>query len=175
MKILSRYKMFTNEKTKNIFIVIAIWWTLSVIMALMGELWKTLPWAFGYKDALYSFIFAPIGSFIVFLPTIILLYFLFKKIKNYYARVILTAFLIPFTNMIYFFIEGKFLGESFFSMIIGFFTLCGTLPIVSATALCCPKSILPFKWYIILTNFLMAVLGWIMILICFDESVGRVR
>lgn len=80
----------------------------------MGELWKTLPWAFGYKDSLYTFIYAPIGSFIVFLPTIILLYFLFKKIKNYYARVILTAFLIPFTNMIYFFIEGKFLGESFF-------------------------------------------------------------
>ena len=54
-------------------------------------------------------------------------------------------------------------------MIIGFFTLLGTLPIVSMTALCCPKSILPFKWYIILTNILMAVLGWIMILICFDE------
>mgnify|MGYP002868537460 FL=1 len=71
-------------------------------------------------------------------------------------------------SMVYFFIEQKFLTKPMVSMFIGFYTLAETLPIIFMTALFTPKTILPYKWYIILTDIVMAVFGWIMIRLCFE-------
>ena len=156
--------MIKNDKTRNIFIIILGWWILSIVMSIIGELLK---WSV-YKDSIRAFVLAPIGCCIAFSPTILLLHFLFKKKENKYVRVLMTAFLIPFTNMIYFYFT-KLIGAEVlndFSMLLGFFTVFAAIPIAFVTSLCLPKSILPFKWYIILTNILMEIFAWIMIFIC---------
>ena len=156
--------MIKNDKTRNIFIIILGWWILSIVMSIIGELLK---WSV-FKDSICVFVFAPIGCCIAFLPTILLLHFLFKKNKNKYVRVLMTAFLIPFTNMIYYFamelIGAKVLNS--FVIILGIYIVLVAIPIAFVTSLCLPKSILPFKWYIILTSILMEIFAWRMIFIC---------
>lgn len=158
-----RWEMTKEELRKKIFIIVGIWFSLAAIIAITDELWRYLD--IGYKDILYGSILGPIADFIAFIPTIFLLYQLFKKFENKFIRVLLTAFLIPFTNLIYFYAEALLKGPEY-SLYIGYFAVFVTLPVIFLTALCTPKSVLPIKWYVILTDILMAIFGWIMIMIC---------
>lgn len=158
-----------NERTKNILKIMEIWF--GIILILM-TLWGFFV-AHGELESIWEiflvFIICSFGFFIVFFPTILLLYFIFKKIQNKNLRILLTAFSIPFTNLIYLFIEHFCFGSEFNSNLIGFCTLFVTLPIAFLIGLCTPKSILPIKWGIIKTVILTAIFG--VGLIILSESV----
>lgn len=161
-----RWKMKISELSKKIFIITAIWLLSCFIISILADRYLME----NFNSFLPSLILSPIGCCIAFIPTIFLLYFLFKKVINKFKRVLLTAFLIPFTNMIYFFVEMH-LPDPIFSLFLGFYSLYATLPIVFITALLTPKSILPIKWYVILTDVLMWIFGWIMIYICLSFGI----
>ena len=81
-------------------------------------------------------------------------------------RILLTAFIIPFTNLIYLFIEHFCFNSDYISYSIGFCTLFVTIPLYFITALCIPKSILPIKWEIIKMVIITAIFGVVLIILC---------
>lgn len=105
----------------------------------------------------------PLIVILAFLPTIIILYFLFKIIKNINSRILLTAILIPFTNLIYLFIEHFKYDFELYSEIIGGISLFVVLPLIFTAALFSPKKLLPYKWEIIKTDILMIIFGIVLI------------
>ena len=148
-----------NKKTINILKILSIWFGIVLVLTF---LWCYFVSQYDFSSMAGIFlvlIICSLGFFIVFSPLILALYFLFKKIKNKYLRILLVAFLIPFTNLIYLFIEHFCFNSDFYSNLIGFFTLFCTIPLYSITALCIPKSILPIKWDIITTTVLTAIFG----------------
>lgn len=101
---------------------------------------------------------------IAFIPVIILLYFLFKKIKEKKARIFLIAFLIPFLNLIYCVIEHQLVGQpEMVSMMIGASVLFIILPLSFVISCCLPKRLLPIKKEVILTIPLMGLFGFVLI------------
>ena len=159
-----------NEKTKNILKILEIWYIVRFILCIIWCLCVGHNNLLNIKDFLGSLLFCilePICLLVftalAFLPAIIVLYFLFKKIKNINLRIILIAFIIPFTNLIYYIIEHFLIDFEIFSMIIGFYTLFVFLPTALIVTLCAPKSILPFKKEFIKANILMGIIGWILI------------
>jgi len=157
-----------NEKIKNIVKISALWFIINFLGSIPFCVYTAGSKSGGFWHYFsYSFlllVISPILAALIFLPSIIVLYFLFKKIKNPNSRMVLTAFIIPFNNLIYF-AAGCFINDSFwlFSMITGICMLFYFLPSVLITVLCTPKSWLPQKKYFIFTNILMGIFGWILI------------
>ena len=123
-----------NKKTINILKILSIWFG---IVPVLTFLWCYFVSQYDFSSMAGIFlvlIICSLGFFIVFSPLILALYFLFKKIKNKYLRILLVAFLIPFTNLIYLFIEHFCFNSDFYSNLIGFFTLFCTIPLYSITA-----------------------------------------
>lgn len=163
-----------NDTTKKRLKIIGIYYGVNFILSFLwccviagGEL--TPPNA---KDILnillWSFsmpIILLVVSCIIFVPAIITLYFLFKKIQCIKYRIILTAFIIPFNNLVYLFIEHFYFRSEIISSFIGFYALFIILPIIFITTLCIPKSLLKFKWEIINTNILTYIFGWGLIIL----------
>lgn len=159
-----------NEKTKKILKFSGIWYgisfTLSVIWCIIAG-GTNLTESNGFLSALAYCVLLPIcmplAIGIVFSPAIIALYFLFKKIKNKNTRIILTAFIIPFTNLIYLFIEHfLFIHTDFeiYSIIIGACALVMLIPTALIVILCTPKSLLPLKKELAYICLLMEIFGW---------------
>lgn len=148
-----------DKKTINPLKILSIWFGIILVLTFLW--WCFVP-QYGFCSAVEFFlllIFCSLGFFIVFWPLIYVLYFLFKKIKNKCLRILLVSFLIPFTNLIYLFIEHFCFNSDFISNIIGFSSLFCTIPLCFITALCTPKFILPIKWEIIITTVLTAIFG----------------
>ncbi len=114
-------------------------------------------------------ILTPIIFCLIFSPTIIFLYFLFKRITDEKTKLFLIAFAIPYTNMIYLFFECLILKNEYgiISMLIGSHTLFGLLPLALITTLFIPKSIFPNKYKALITNLLMGFIGVILIIFSF--------
>lgn len=107
----------------------------------------------------------PLIECLVFLPTIIILFFLLKKIKNTNLRILLISFSIPFTNLIYFVFESLNSWMAFTSLLIGAYALFILLPLIFITTICTPKNILPIKWDIIKTTCLTSIFGFILVIL----------
>ena len=163
-----------KEKTKNILKIFGIYYLISFILQLImilllqggkpmsiKDLLLTLSICFGIPIVNVLFIA------IAFLPTIVGLYFLFKKFKGTKTRIFLTAFLILFSNMIYYFIEYFITNNTdcHISMFIGFYAIFFLLPSLLLATLFVPKSLLPFKIEAIKTLSLMFLIGWILIVV----------
>lgn len=107
-----------------------------------------------------------LGFFVVFSPTILGLYFLFKKVQDKNYRILLTSFLIPFTNFIYFIID-KIYFKTDIPMLVGFCSLFFAIPTLFVLALSMPKSLFSplMKWYVIKTSVLMVVFGFCLMIV----------
>lgn len=146
-----------NEKTKNFLRIFGVWYVIAFVITIIADKqFLYMPWI-GFS--LLIPVLVPLLLFLVFLPTIILLYFLFKIIKNKVLRMLLIAFAIPFTNLIYFLIGIILSFGKEFSLEIGSYSLFFILPTVFATALCLPKKWLSVKWEIVITSVLMWLFG----------------
>ena len=165
--------MKITENRKNILKIFGIWTLVNIVSyfvftfltAIGTRNLKTFAEAIG--AALVFAIVSPFIVLIVFLPAIIALYFLFKKVKDSLTRIYLIAFIIPFTNLIYLFIEHYFLigSDGMISMTIGFIMLFMFLPLTLITTFCTPKIFLPIKKDMIITQLLLIVIGWIMVIL----------
>jgi len=155
-----------NEKTKNILkkILLILFGIILLLpfmyLCLAGLL--TLPYRYGLLLLLLICFF---GFFIVFFPSILVLYLIFKKVKSINFRILLIAFVIPFTNLLYLIIEHLCFNSNLYSYVIGFCSLFISLPLYYIIALCTPKSILPVKWIVIKTIILTAIFGVVLILL----------
>lgn len=161
-----------KEKTKNILKIFGIYYLVFflILIILMVPIQIVDPSDNNYLLSLSVSVLYPITHILyvlVFLPAIIVLYFLFKKFKGAKARILLTAFLIPFSNMIYYFIEYFIINNTdcYVSMFIGFYSIVLLLPSLLFATLFVPKSLLPFKKEVIKTLSLMFLFGWILIFI----------
>ena len=157
-----------NEKVKNILKIAGIYYLVSFLTVSLFNLIDnnfaiTTVFTNLWQNLLFPIIAA--GLFvIIFSPAILILYLLFKKIKNIKARIVLTAFLIPFTNLIYLLIEQIFWGyNAIISFIIGFCALFAVLPLIFIVAAVIPKKLLPIKWFIVITVILTEIFGWILV------------
>lgn len=165
--------MKITENRKNILKIFGIWSLVNIIsyfiftfLSVIGSRdLKTFSEAIG--AAIMFAIISPFAVLLVFAPGIIALYFLFKKVKDSLTRIYLIAFLIPFTNLIYLFIEHYFLigSDGMISMTIGFIMLFMFLPLTLITTFCIPKTLLPIKRDMITTQLLIIALGWIMVVL----------
>ncbi len=150
---------------KNFLKIYGFWIVINLVIYLIcyhSHLKETLP------QAIDCILIAPFAFALVFLPAILLLWFLFKKIKNPYWRCALIALLIPLNNSIYYIIEyNPNIPFTFtqapvnYTVIIGICSLCWILPLAFITFLLTPKSIFKIKWYAVLTTILMFIFGWI--------------
>ena len=158
-----------NEKVKTGLKIFGLWYIVCFSALLIYSCWSEMK--FGNYNILSEIghsllapIILPVLVLIIFLPAFIVLYFLFKKYKSVKARIFLTAFMFPFTNAVYYIIE-HYTGDGIelTSMIIGFYSLFGILPLVFLTALCIPKSLFPYKKEAIITPIIMWFMGWLLI------------
>lgn len=115
-----------------------------------------------------------IGMILFFLPTYIILYFLFKKIQNFKTKYILFSISIPLTTFIYFFISylpfvkiREYIGVNHLLLLIGLFWLFFVLPISFITTLCTPKKYLAEKYYNLACIFLTEIFGIIFFLLTY--------
>ena len=159
-----------NEKVKNILKIAGIYYLVSFIIVYLFDLFNnnlalTTVFTNIWQNLLFPMIAA--GLFvIIFSPAILFLYFIFKKIKNTKIRIVLTAFLIPFTNMVYYLIENVlFRGDTIISLVIGAYSLFVILPLCFISTVFVPKKWLPIKWHIVITVILMEIFGWFLIMI----------
>lgn len=156
-----------KENFKGIKLIFIIYYLLYVLFLLIIS-FLDKPFVFDNIfiylcfDVCFPLIFLLI-LFLIFSPVIIALYFLFKKIKNSKIRIFMTAFLVPFLNLIYLLIENCF-GDGWFSCTIGFSMLLVFLPQIIIIILCIPKKNLPLKYKMSFTAFLMIVFGLIFII-----------
>ena len=149
---------------KNFLIIYGFWIVINLVIYLIcyhSRIKETLPQAIG------CILIAPFAFALIFLPAILLLWSLFKKIKNPYWRCVLVSLLIPLNNVIYYIIEYTPTTQDLDSIqdiseIAGICSLCWILPLAFFTFLLTPKSALKCKWYAVLTVFLMFVFGLIM-------------
>ena len=176
-----------DEKIKNILKIAGICYLVSFITLFLFSLFTMFLFPeqkltiFDIFISLFQCMLSPfiiiISFVIIFSPAILLLYLLFKKIKNVKGRIVLTAFLIPFTNMIYLLIEHLCIEDfAIISLIIGFCALFIFLPLSFISILFVPEKWLPIKWQIVITIILTEIFGWILVfcsglLISFIDSV----
>lgn len=114
-------------------------------------------------EMLFTLITVPIAPIAVlgfpiaiYMPTIILLYFLFRKIKEKELRMFLIVLLIPLTNFIYYVFEHFISsGQEVLSIVLAAFLLFFELPTLFLASCILPKKILPFKKEIIVTTLFM--------------------
>ena len=158
-----------NEKVKNILKIAGIYYFVSFIIVYLFDLFNnnfaiTTVFTNIWQNLLFPMVAA--GLFvIIFSPAILVLYFIFKKIKNIKIRIVLTAFLIPFTNMVYYLIENVlFRGDTIISLVIGAYSLFVILPLSFISTVFIPKKWLPIKWQTLITVILMEIFGWLLIM-----------
>ena len=163
-KLKNRIYETLNDETKRYLKIFGIWYFITLFLSLLFILLKSLN-NFGIGETLYELAFAifyPFGIIIVFLPAIFALKFLFGKIHNIFARMVLTGVIIPCTNAVYF-----LLGEnvpsidllSTIALITGFLSLFWIIPTTFFVALFIPKKLLPSKFACAGTLALMEVFG----------------
>lgn len=162
-----------NDENKRYLKIFGIWYGVAVFTAIayivffefhnmnLGEILSTLVFI----------ILCPFGVLVAFLPAIFALKFLFGKIRNIFARMALTAVIIPCTNAVYF-----LLGEnvpsiyllSTIALITGFLSLFWIIPTTFFVALFIPKKLLPSKFACAGTLALMDVFGLVLALHLLD-------
>ena len=152
-----------NDETKRYLKIFGIWYGVVVFS---GILWLIpIHWHQPKIDEILSelafIIFSPFGLLVAFLPAILTLKFLFSKIQNIVVRVLLTAVIIPCTNMIYFFIGYLPNIDAIITIAVflGFFAIFWFVPIAFLTALFMPEKLLPRKYICAGTLALMDVFG----------------
>ena len=171
-----RIKESFNDENKRYLKIFGIWYGIAVFTAIawivfvefhnlnLGE----------FLSALACIIFSPFGMLVAFLPAIFALKFLFGKIQNIVARVVLTAVIIPFTNMIYFLI-GHYLPRidviEPIALLLGFFAIFWFVPTAFLTALFMPKKLLPRKYICAGTLALMDFFGLVLAINLLDMYV----
>lgn len=109
-----------------------------------------------------------IGMILFFIPTYIILHFLFKKIKKKNIRYLLFSISIPLTLFIYILMNWLPFVPIFFKqslnnifLITGIYWINVVLPISFITTLCTPKKYLEEKYYNLACIFLTEIFGLI--------------
>ena len=162
-----------NDKIKNILKVAMLWILLVLFFSLLPILigWDYHNWS--HIEETLGTIFHCIIMFLLtilcFIPTIIFLWFLSKKLKTTFKKILLISFAIPFTNMIYFLVESSinatFSWDSGFnSMMLGATSLFLLYCLFWCT-LMTPKKWLALKVEILLTSLCMFCFGWVLIFV----------
>lgn len=123
-------------------------------------------------ETLFGFLVFPIGIHIylgfVLLPEIILLKFLFKKVKKIEHRIILTSLLLPLSLIFFVTFEPLKLGVFRVFPLFAAMFLCDILPYYLILFLIMPKKIFSIKWHLAAAIFfimlfwypLLIFLGW---------------
>ena len=158
-----------KEKIINILKILGFWLGIISSVSVIYNCFNSIG-VYTVKDFLHNVGEGILFPFVIlcevlpiFIPTIIILYFLFRKFKCSKARIFLISFLIPFTNMVYFFIDALKTGDGIASQMVGFFAIFCVLPMTAVLTIFTPKSLLPIKFDILKTCGLMFVFGWILI------------
>lgn len=99
-----------------------------------------------------------ITIFVAFIPLILLLYFLFKKIINSNYRVLITSFLIVLTNAVYFFV-AKNTNFEYYVIIFSALLLFWFLPTIFLSVIFLPNSIKVNKKGILSVVIITEILG----------------
>lgn len=113
------------------------------------------------KDLLESWLILFPLIIIIFLPAFICIYFLYRKIANNLVRTILFSAIIPFYNLIYYYIDSFMnAGNGSLSQVIGASWLFLILPSVLIAAIIIPHKFINFKKDTIIISILMWLCGW---------------
>ena len=113
------------------------------------------------KDMVESWLILFPLIIIIFLPAFICIYYLYRKITNNLVRIILFSAIVPFYNLIYYYIDFFMNAcDPTLSQIIGASWLFLILPAVLLTAIIIPKKFLNFKKEAIIISILMWFCGW---------------
>ena len=170
-----------SDDMKRILKIAGIWYLTSVICG-FAAFFRA---AYIFNDMSFSKItewlqgiffyplMTPFLVVLIFLPAIFILYLLFKKIKNYIVRMVMTAFMIPFNNFIYFQLADNLnLHEYFeaFTIGTGAIALFGILPVSFIASLIIPRVLLPIKRYVTGGIVLMFIFGWILAKFCIAHN-----
>ena len=166
-----------NEKFKNILKIAGIGYAITFGIGILLLVLEVIAgYAFNHVISaeevflrifygLISPILLVIFYLIIFSPAILILYFLFKKIKNTKGRIFLTAILLPLNNLLYFFIEYIYSDYSpIFSVMIGAFSLFVVVPLIFIIVMLIPQKILQIKWQAVITIVLTGIFGWIFVI-----------
>ena len=169
---------------KRILKIAGIWYLTSVICGLGYCIYDAvvsnmfLSGVIEWLKGIFFFpLVTPFLAVLIFLPAIFILYLLFKKIKNYIVRMVMTAFMIPFNNFVYFQLADKFnfhnsLEE--FVVLIGIYALYAVLPVSFIASLIIPRVLLPIKRYVMGSIVLMFIFGWILAIFCIAQIVNNI-
>ncbi len=163
-----------EEKIKNILKIVGIWylitfalWVIIILgtFLILNTFDAEVRTYTNYAEILvvlgYSLIIPVqilISSNIIYSPTIISLYFLFKRFNELKTRIWLTAFVFAINNIIYIIIEHLLTQQHTLSLIMVLLVANLVIPTVMIAVLVIPKKILPYKKEIIISTVLIYVL-----------------
>lgn len=151
-------KTLSNQNVQTVISFFICTWVLSFVIILI--FFKTETVINEFSEWLFCYII----SLIAFIPAYIVIYFLFKCIKETFLRIFSIAFFIPFFNLLYFYLESFMSVDTiYYTCILGALWLFVILPCMLITAIILPKSFLKMKTKIIITIILTITCGWSLI------------
>ncbi len=153
-------KFIFNKENEILFLFyIGIAIAISIFSLVTGEFWVTI-------GAPISAIIYLLFFLLFFLPAFIGMYFVSKTNLNELTKTLIYAFLIPFTNMVYYLV----LPSPYHSIAeyIGFLSLFFCCPIIFIISILVPPQWYPHKKRLIVGTILMFCIAIILIMICYS-------
>lgn len=174
MKILEKIsKIFQNKNIQSILCVLLGCYFIPVLFITIAFWGGTALTGTIIEWLIYSPLILFIGL-MLFMPAFILIFFIFKNTNNTSLKILSFSFLIPFFNLVYFYIESYMsISMIYYSCVLGALWLFLILPSVFIITLCLPKKILQIKKQILLTTFLTFLLGWMLVGITFLTKISQ--
>lgn len=169
---------------KNILKIAGIWYLTSVICGLGCCIYDVIDsnmivsGVLGWLKGIFFYpLVTPFLAVLIFLPAIFILYLLFKKIKNYIVRMVMTAFMIPFNNFVYYY-AANYLDlprlVKDYVLYIGGISLFIVLPVSFIASLIIPRVLLSIKKYVTGGIVLMFIFGWILAIFCIAQTANNI-
>ena len=152
-------KFIFNKENGILFLFyIGIAIVISIFSLFVESFWFVFGTTFLSITSLFSFL-------IFFFPAIIGMYFVSKTNLNEWTKTLIYAFLIPFTNMVYYFaLPSPFHGIAEY---MGFISLFFGCPIIFTISILVPSKWYPHKKRLIAGTILMFLIAIILINICY--------
>lgn len=108
--------------------------------------------------------FILILNIVIFTPSFLAIWYVFKKTSTIIWRILSISFFIPLLILIYFYIESFMSIETiYFSCMVGAFWLFFILPCTFILTAFIPSKLFKIKKQTLLTIFLMGIFGWLLI------------
>ena len=151
--------IFNKENGILVRFYIGISIAISIFSLVTGEFWVTI-------GAPISAIIYLLFFLLFFLPAFIGMYFVSKTALNEWTKTLIYAFLVPFTNMIYYLAVPNTLDV--WIECIGFMSLFFCCPIIFTISILVPPQWYPHKKRLIVGTILMFCIAIILIIICYS-------